>query len=189
MATIEIRSGGAIEAKGSKVVGYAAVFGPLSEDLGGFRERVAPEAFDKSLDSEKDVRALLNHDSTLVLGRKSAGTLALRKDAQGLLVEIDLPNTSYAADLQELMRRGDVSQMSFGFLVNPNGDKWEGKTEDGLRLRTLTDVELVEVSIVAVPAYPDTSATLRNWQRKNLLTRQRQLWVLKNKLSPRWGKA
>lgn len=189
MPAIETRAGGKIEAQGNKVIGYAAVFGPLSENLGGFRERVAPTAFDRTLAGEKDVRALMDHDTAKVLGRRANGTLGLSTDKNGLRVEIELPNTTYANDLRELLARGDVSQMSFAFLVNDGGDQWEGKTEDGLRLRTLLDVELVEVSLVAIPAYPDTSAALRSLQRNNQQAKQRQMWLVKNRLSPRWGKA
>ena len=158
---IERRSGGTVSADGNKVVGYAAVYGPMSEDLGGFREVVAPTAFERTLASGVDVRALVGHDDSMVIGRLSAGTLRLRSDERGLGIEIDLPNTSYANDLRELLKRGDISQMSFGFTVPSGGDSW-GTAEGGGRLRTLNDVDLHEVSIVAMPAYPDTSAALRS---------------------------
>lgn len=184
---MEKRSGGFVSAESGKIVGYAAVFGPLSEDLGGFRERVDPAAFNKTLKSNKDVRAFLNHDTTLVLGCRSTGTLQLDTDTNGLRVEIALPDTSYARDLRALMERGDVRQMSFAFLTNPGGDKWDGKTEDGLKIRTLTDVELVEVSVVSIPAYPDTSAAIRSMRgHEVLLMRERQLWMARNRTSPWW---
>lgn len=158
---LERRSGGTVSADGSKVVGYAAVYGPMSEDLGGFREIVAPSAFERTLASGVDVRALVGHDDSMVIGRLSAGTLRLKSDERGLGIEIDLPNTSYANDLRELLKRGDISQMSFGFTVPSGGDSW-GTAEGGGRLRTLKNVDLHEVSIVSMPAYPDTSAALRS---------------------------
>jgi HK97 family phage prohead protease len=177
-----------IQPQGSKLVGYAAVFGPLSEDLGGFRERVAPEAFNRSLEGDTDIRALVDHDTAKVLGRSSSGTLKLSTDERGLKVEIDLPDTTYANDLRALLERGDVSQMSFAFLVEPNGEKWEGRDEAGMRIRTLTDVQLIEVSVVTIPAYPDTVAALRSMGRLNHEAKQaRDHWLATNRVAPRWG--
>jgi len=195
MSTEEVIMARAIEKRlatlkpdGSKLVGYAAVFGPLSEDLGGFRERVAPEAFNRSLEDDTDIRALVDHDTAKVLGRTSSGTLKLSTDERGLKVEIDLPNTTYANDLRALLERGDVSQMSFAFLVEPNGEKWEGRDESGMRIRILTDVQLIEVSVVTIPAYPDTVAALRSMGRLNLEAKQaRDHWLATNRVAPRWG--
>jgi HK97 family phage prohead protease len=143
-----------------KLVGYASVFGPLSEDLGGFRERIAPGAFNRTLQNKSsDVRALVNHDSTMVLGRRQNDTLQLSVDSTGLKVTINPPSTSYAADLMELVKRGDVSQMSFGFIVTPGGESWG--VEDGVKIRTVSDLELLEVSVVSIPAYPDTTVAVR----------------------------
>lgn len=178
----------AIQPEGSKLVGYAAVFGPLSEDLGGFRERVAPNAFDRSLADDTDIRALVDHDTAKVIGRRSSGTLQLATDERGLRVEIDLPETTYANDLRALLQRGDVSQMSFAFLVEPNGEKWEGRDESGVRIRTLTDVQLIEVSVVTIPAYPDTVAALRSMQRLDQAKQARDFWFVRNRVAPRWGR-
>jgi len=187
---MEKRVGGFLEGAGSKVVGYAAVFGPLSEDLGGFRERIDPAAFDFSIKQNVDVRALVDHESGKVLGRRSNGTLQIATDKTGLRVEIDLPETSYANDLKALMARGDISQMSFAFTVPPNGDSWDGTTEDGLRLRTLKDVRLVEVSVVAIPAYPDTTAALRKLHAINgtLAMRHRAMVALAVRYPLAWQK-
>ena len=176
-----------IQPEGSKLVGYAAVFGPLSEDLGGFRERVAPGAFDRSLADDTDIRALVDHDTSKVIGRRSSGTLKLATDERGLRVEIDLPETTYANDLRALLQRGDVSQMSFAFLVEPNGEKWEGRDESGVRIRTLTDVQLIEVSVVTIPAYPDTVAALRSMQRMDSAKKARDHWLATNRVAPRRG--
>jgi len=140
------------------LVGYAAVFNRKSEDLGGFREIVAPGAFRRSLENGADVRALIDHDPSLVLGRTKAGTLRLQEDDHGLRAEIVLPDTQYAADLLASIRRGDVDQMSFGFRTV--SDEW--RTEDGEPVRTLKEVELFDVSVVTYPAYPDTTVATRS---------------------------
>lgn len=150
-----------VDSEGDKptIRGYAALFNVLSEDLGGFREQLATGAFSGVL--ENDVRALVNHDSNLVLGRTKSGTLALREDAAGLYVEITPPETQAARDLVELMKRGDVSQMSFAFTVAKEDQAW---TRDGTGpwLRTIKRVaRLFDVSVVTYPAYPQTSAAVR----------------------------
>ena len=144
-------------ADGVEVIkGHAAVFNQLSLDLGGFREQVAPGAFAEAIAKPDDVRALFNHDPNIVLGRNLAGTLSLREDAYGLAIEIVAPATQTVRDLVlEPMKRGDVTQMSFGFSVNPNGDQW-AKNDDGAWIRTLTNVRLFDVSPVTYPAYPQT---------------------------------
>lgn len=139
------------------IEGYAAVFNELSLDLGGFRERIAPGAFARSLEDGADVRALWDHDSKYVLGRARAGTLALGEDERGLSVAIRPPGTGWARDLVESMRRGDVDQMSFGFYVRE--DEW--RDEDGVMVRVLRDVDLFDVSVVTFPAYVQTSAEAR----------------------------
>lgn len=187
MGNLERRSGGLVQADAGRVIGYAAVFGPLSEDLGGFRERVDRQAFNRSLQSGKDIRALVDHDSAKVLGRSSNQTLRLAADDHGLRVEIDLPNTTYAADIRALLERGDVSQMSFGFLLSAGGDKWE-RSADGSRLRTLLDVDLIEVSLVSIPAYPDTSAAVRSMRGVEAKARAQDLWLVRNRLSQWLGK-
>lgn len=137
------------------VEGYAALYDTLSLDLGGFRERILRGAFSRALNA--DVRALINHDDSLVLGRTVSGTLALADDERGLRVRILLPDTTYARDLVALMQRGDINQMSFAF--RSIRDRWT--KEQGEVIRELIEVELYDVSIVTYPAYIDTSAELR----------------------------
>jgi uncharacterized protein len=144
----------------AKIVGHAAVFNSLSEDLGGFRETILPGAFSDAI-TRDDVRALINHDSNLILGRNRAGTLTLSEDERGLLVEITPPDTSYARDLMVSMERGDINQMSFGFSVAPGGSSW-GETTDGVYVRTLSKCNLFDVSPVTYPAYPQTDVALRS---------------------------
>ena len=138
------------------LVGHAAVFGRLSEDLGGFRERIAPGAFEATL-AEDDIRALINHRDEYVLGRNRAGTLRLAEDDEGLSVRIEPPATSYARDLVASIERGDISGMSIGFRTI--ADEWN--MEDGEPVRTLKAVRLYDVSPVTFPAYAATDVALR----------------------------
>lgn len=153
--TIEIRE----ENGGFKIRGYAAVFNQLSEPIMGlFRERILPGAFRKSL--QNDVRALVNHHASEIIGRTKNGTLTLREDDHGLYVEIRPPNTTAGRDVVENIRGGYLDQMSFGFSVDEDGQKWS-KTDKGERLRDLTDVDVFDVSVVAFPAYTKTSVSVR----------------------------
>ena len=148
------------------VVGYGAVFNSESNDLGGFREYIAPGAFDGRL--EDDVRFLINHDANLILARTTNGTLRLSVDEKGLRYEADLPNTSTARDLMELLKNGTISQSSFAFTVEE--DSWEVK--DGMNIRTIDKVsQLYDVSSVTYPAYNDASSSvalrsMKEWQEK-----------------------
>jgi HK97 family phage prohead protease len=122
------------EGDGNTFVGYAAVFNSPSEPL-PFIERIAPGAFAKSLRARKqDIKLYVNHNSDMVLASRRSGSLRLSEDSIGLRVEADLPDTSYARDLKDLMQRGIVDKMSFGFQVDKRGDSWN---EDGTE-RTLT---------------------------------------------------
>ena len=166
--------------------GHAAVFNKLSEDLGGFREQIIPGAFREAIRLD-DVRALFNHSANLVLGRSRAKTLRLSEDARGLLVEIDLPDTQAARDLHTLIQRGDISQMSFGFTLRPNGDAW-AKDASGQYIRTLRNLRLFDVSPVTFPAYlqTDVSVALRSLrafqQRHGGGSSQWRLSLLKRRL-------
>lgn len=146
--------------KKKKMMGYAAKFNSRSVDLGGFQEVLAPGAFDRALREAHDVRALIDHNPTLILGRTISGTLRLSVDSTGLAVENDLPDTQAARDLAVSMERGDVTGMSFGFRVMPDGDHW-ARDEDGILVRTVNDVELFDVSAVTYPAYPQTEVSAR----------------------------
>ena len=140
--------------------GHAAVFNQLSEDLGGFREQIAPGAFTEALGSD-DVRALFNHDPNFVLGRTAAKTLRLAEDSRGLAFECDVPDTQMVRDLVLApIDRGDISHMSFQFAVKPNGQDW-AQDDEGRNVRTLKRVKLFDVSPVTYPAYPQTDVALR----------------------------
>lgn len=143
------------DVNGQTIAGYAAVFNSPSEDLGGFIEYIAPGAFDSVMND--DVRGFYNHDYNYLLGRASSGTLRLSTDERGLRYEIDLPNTTYANDLIELMRRGDVNQSSFAFMIE--SDSWSVKNKQNIR--TITKISrLIDVAPVVIPAYPAATSQL-----------------------------
>lgn len=145
-----------------KITGYAAKFSPArSGDLGGFYEELAPGCFDKSLnDSTSECVGLFNHDANQILGRKSAGTLRLSVDSEGLKYEIDPPDTQVARDLMVSMRRKDVKSSSFGFFCVKDSYKEDKKT--GQLIRTIHEAELFDVSPVVFPAYEDSSSQVRS---------------------------
>jgi hypothetical protein len=141
-------------ASGFQFTGYAAKFDTRSHDLGGFVETIRTGAFGRAIGEGQDVRALINHDPGLILGRTTSGTLKLSEDSTGLHYEVNAPDTSYARDLAESMQRGDVTQSSFGFRVRLDDWQKEGRG----RLRTLIDLDLTDVSPVTYPAYEDTES-------------------------------
>jgi uncharacterized protein len=142
-----------------KIVGYGAVFNSLSENLGGFREIIAPDAFNGVL-NDPHTRGLYNHSSDMVLGRNGT-TMKLSVDDTGLKYEIDPPDTSYARDLLVSMERGDVDQSSFQFTVEQ--DSWD-EDEEGRTIRTIEKIgRLIDVSPVTFPAYPDATSNVRDY--------------------------
>jgi HK97 family phage prohead protease len=149
--------------------GMAIVFNSLSQDLGGFKERILPQAVNRSL--KADVRALVDHDTAKVLGRTRAGTLVLRKERDGLTykIEPDL-EISYAKDIVRSVARRDVSGSSFAFSVIE--DDWH--KEDGGIVRDVVDMEISEISIVTFPAYLET----------DVVVAQRSLQAFQQKFAP-----
>lgn len=142
------------------IVGYAAVFNRMSENLGGFREVILPGAFDKVLGG--DVRGLINHDANLLLGRTKSGTMSLTVDDNGLRYDIKPGNHSYTKDLIEAIKRGDIDQSSFAFTVDE--DDWS-EDDDGRVTRTIKRVKkLYDVSAVTYPAYPDSTVGLKRME-------------------------
>lgn len=144
------------EEQNMSIEGYAAVFNSKTNIGGWFDEVIEPGAFSRSLSENGDIRALFNHDWNNVLGRTKSGTLTLKEDEKGLNFNVELPNTSVARDLSESMARGDINQCSFGFFVT--GEEWDYSVEPALRI--IKEVELFEISVVSIPAYEDTEASL-----------------------------
>lgn len=154
---VEVRAADGGETK-RQIGGYAAKFNKLSQNLGGFVERIDPAFFSKSEgDGWPDVMARYNHDDNRLLGTSEAGTLRLAVDGTGLDYTVDMPASR--ADVMELVQRGDVRRSSFAFRTF--SDDWS-QTEDGFPLRTLLSGALVDVAPVNSPAYMDTSTGLRS---------------------------
>jgi HK97 family phage prohead protease len=137
------------------VTGYAVVFDVRSQDLGGFREVVKPQAVDRALKSDARIVALYNHDTAAVLAH-TPKTLTLTKDARGLAFSMALPDTTVGRDVYELVTRGDVAGASFGFRTI--ADTW--RNEGGEMIRELLDVEIAEITLTAFPAYTQTDVSV-----------------------------
>lgn len=159
------------------ISGYFSVFNSIYEIGPGMSESVAPGTFLNSLSG--DVRALTNHDSTLVLGRTTAGTLKLREDETGLWGDVIInPKDSDAVNTYERVKRGDVSQCSFGFRITKEDTEVR---EDGSIHWTIRDVELYEVSVCTFPAYEATNIQARSEQRAEIQERSFAAWKEKMK--------
>jgi len=171
------------EGEAPKIVGHAAVFNQEANIGGMFREMIAPGAFSKSLKEKDDVRGLFNHDANFVLGRTKSGTLSLKEDKQGLLSEIDPPDTQLVRDMVlEPMRRGDIDKMSFGFEVK--SQEWRDGEDGALDLRIIREAKLYDVSPVTFPAYDGTDVAVRSHDeyRKTKDSRQNSINIKKRKL-------
>lgn len=161
------------------IEGYFVVFNTQTELWPGAFEEVAPNALDKTLSN--DVRALINHDTTLVLGRNKAGTLELKTDSRGLWGSIKInPNDTDAVNLYERVKRGDVDQCSFGFNVLSEETEWR---DDGTVKWKITEVDLHEVSVCTFPAYEETGVQAR--QAEVTQHKEKQLEIRKNNLKVR----
>lgn len=163
---------------GNRLAGHAAVF-DVHAEMPGHWETLARSAFDEVLAGDPDCKALFNHNPSLVLGSTRSKTLRLEVDDVGLAFEVDLPDTSYARDLRELVARDDIRGCSFGFI--PGVDRWS-RSPDGGQLRTHTSVrDLLDVSLVSYPAYDGTDVYLRsvNFDVARPLTARSQLTRLR----------
>ena len=143
-----------------RLSGYAALYDSPARFGDNFMEVVRRGAFADALKPGADVRAFWSHDPAMPLGRTVNGTLVLRDDAKGLAVEIALPDTSWARDAWESIKVGNVTGMSFGFTVPRDGARLT--EENGVLVRELLRVTLIEVSPVSIPAYADTEVVARS---------------------------
>ena len=151
---VEIR-----EHDGTKILsGKGVPYGVWSLDLGGFQERIRHGAATETLKKD-DIRVLFNHDSSALLGRKSAGTARFTEEKRGIIYEVDLPDTADGRDVRELVARKDITGNSFTMMVPADGEEW--KREGDLIKRTITSLALKEIGPVTFPAYPQTSVSLR----------------------------
>lgn len=158
---VEIRAGKDTQ---HTIGGYAAKFNRMSQNLGGFKEQIAPGAFNRSASQGwPDVQARYNHDDNMLLGSTGGNSLRLRTDDEGLVYDVDLLDDETSQRIYKLVERGDVRQSSFAFIAD--ADEWA--TDDtGFPLRTLGQVRLLDVAPVNAPAYLDTSVGLRSLAAK-----------------------
>ena len=155
-----------------KIEGYFAVFDSVYEIAPGLTESIAPGAFTKTL--SRDIRALTNHDTTLVLGRTKAHTLELREDNHGLWGSVTInPKDSDAMNLYERVKRGDVDQCSFGFDIRSEDTDIR---EDGSIHWTIREVDLYEVSACTFQAYEETGISARAKERDEINQRALTAW-------------
>lgn len=162
------------------IEGYFAVFNSNFDIADGLSESISPNAFDNTLGN--DIRALTDHDTTLVLGRTTNGTLELRTDSHGLWGKIRInPKDSDAMNLYERVKRGDVSQCSFGFEIVR--EESEVRSDNSVHW-TIQEVNLFEVSCCTFPAYPTTSIVARTEQAEEIRKKKHDAWKLQmlNKL-------
>ena len=158
MSDLETRQASIGTVEGKTITGYAALYNSWSKPLmgakGTFTERIAPGAFDASIAAGASLWFM--HDSKQILANTKSGTLTLESDAQGLKYTAQLGDSQRDSDVLDLVRRGVVSEMSFGFSVPPGGDSWAGEK------RTLNSVNLREISLVEVGAYNATTSFVRS---------------------------
>lgn len=186
---IETRSDDSTKEK--VICGYINKFNTKSQYM-GFYEKVSDGAYNKTLADGHNIYAMYNHNSDKILGSTKSGSLKLSVDSVGLHFELRInENISYCKDLYELVSNGDIDGCSFGFYVTK--DTW-AYDEDGVDLRTIEELELIEVTITPFPAYLDTEASCRSFeehkaeaeklieQRKKKLNRELELLEIETKL-------
>ena len=158
--------------EGLFIEGYFSVFNSTYELWPGATESVAPGAFENTLGG--DIRALIDHETRLVLGRNKSGTLELREDSHGLWGRVKInPNDQDAVNLYERVKRGDVDQCSFGFDIVKEDTEVR---DDGSAHWTIREVKLYEVSVVTFPAYAETSVSARKRDFEEIQKRETEKW-------------
>lgn len=154
------------------IEGYFAVYNSNYDIADGMSESIAPGAFSETLGN--DIRALTNHDTSLVLGRNRAGTLELKDDSHGLWGRIKVnPNDQDALNTYERVKRGDVNQCSIGFNILSEETDFR---EDGSIHWTITKVDLWEVSVCTFPAYEETNISARKHDAEEIKKRTSEAW-------------
>jgi hypothetical protein len=164
---LEVRSAPIGTVEGRTLTGYAALYNSWSKPLmglrGEFREQIAPGAFDAAI--QKGASLWFMHDSKQIIANTKSGTLVLESDQRGLKYTATLGESQRDQDILDLVKRGVVSEMSFGFRVPEGGDQWSGRD------RTLKSVDLREISLVEVGAYAGTSAEARSQPAPTIITK------------------
>lgn len=160
-----------VEDKPKVLEGYAAVFNEKADVDGLFDEIILPGAFSRTLIENKDILALVNHNFDNVLGRTSNGLLQLIEDDYGLKFELHLPETDKANQTFQDVQCGNLKDCSFLFFEV--AESWDYSGEKPLRI--LSDLDLIEISIVAVPVYEGTEVSARSKEKANV-------GALKNKM-------
>lgn len=146
-----------------KIVGYTAVFGvdtEINSYFGSFKERIQKGAFKRAIREGQNVRALRNHDPDNLLGTTQAKTVRLKEDDIGLHIEVDTDDTTVGRDTVSMIKRGDLSGMSFAFIVRK--EKWISGEDGSPDMRIIQDVDLYDVGPVTYPAYSQTTADTRS---------------------------
>ena len=164
MKNLEIRALSNVEQTDDNIIeGYALKFNTESRDLGGFVETISETALENV--DLSDVRCLVDHDPSKLLGRTSSGTLTLNVDDTGLYFRCVLPNTTLGNDTLQMIKRGDITQCSFGFTVEQ--DSWE--CSENIMKRSIDKIgTLFEISLVPVPAYVDTDVSVAQRSLENV---------------------
>lgn len=159
LTSLEIR---ATEDNSKIIKGYINKFNTRSQYM-GFYEEISIGAFDKTLADGHNIFAMYNHNSDMILGSTRANSLTLNIDEVGLAFELRVnDNISYAKDLYELVNEGTIDGCSFGFYVLD--DSWQ-TTSEGIDLRIIKEIELIEATITPFPAYLDSNASVRSYEK------------------------
>lgn len=155
--------------------GYFAVYNSDYVIAPDMSESIAEGAFTRTINGG-DIRALINHDTTLVLGRTKSNTLELREDSHGLFGRVVInPNDKDATNLYARVQRGDVDGCSIGFEIPPGGEDSEVRA-DGSVHWTIKDIDLYEVSACTFPAYQATNISARSAERDDILRHRSDAW-------------
>lgn len=174
----------------NRVNGHASVFNRLAP-IGRGYEEIGPNAFDEVLRRSEDVRFLLNHNPDNLLGRTKSGTLRLTTDANGLVVDDDLPETTLGNDVRILVKRGDLTGFSFGFAPDPKSDTFR-MAPDGKQITTRNNIaRMLDASLATYPAYGETDdAILRSVDFSNaprVGDRRSQMIRARSRLHTKWS--